>query len=165
MRPAAAMGIADSLEEEVLIALVQAAAVAATRSNAVAMEAGLSPSQYNVLRILRTAGGAGLTCTEIGSRMVTRDSDLTRLLGGLTDKQLVTRSRSPEDGRRSINRLTARGLRLLEQLEPRVMEAARTSFARMSHEDLRGLLRLLAAVLTEPAESSDSMGTRAASIT
>ena len=70
MRPAAAMGIADSLEEEVLIALVQAAAVAASRSNAVAMEAGLSPSQYNVLRILRTAGGAGLTCTEIGSCMV-----------------------------------------------------------------------------------------------
>jgi len=165
MRPAKAMGISDRLEEEVLIALVQAAAVAATRSNAVATEAGLSPSQYNVLRILRTADEAGLTCAAIGSRMVTRDSDLTRLLGGLTSKGLLTRSRSKEDARRSINRLTARGLRLLEQLEPRVTDAARTSFGHMSQEDLRGLLRLLAAVVAEPAESPDSMGTRAASIT
>ena len=165
MQPAAAMGIADSLEEEVLIALVQAAAVAATRSNAVAMEAGLSPSQYNVLRILRTAGEAGLTCTAIGCRMVTRDSDLTRLLGGLTSKRLLTRSGSPEDARRRINRLTARGLRLLEQLDHQMAEAARESFAHMSHENLRGLLRLLAAVPPQPAQSSYSMGTRAASIT
>jgi DNA-binding MarR family transcriptional regulator len=165
MRPANAMGICDSLEEEVLIALVQAAAVAATRSNAVATEAGLSPSQYNVLRILRTADQAGLTCAAIGSRMVTRDSDLTRLLGGLASKGLLTRSRSTEDARRSINRLTARGRRLLERLEPRVEEAARASFAHMNREDLRGLLRLLGAVLTEPAESTDSMGTRAASTT
>jgi DNA-binding MarR family transcriptional regulator len=165
MKPAAAMGIADCLEEEVLIALVQAAAVAASRSNAVATEAGLSPSQYNVLRILGTAGEAGLTCTEIGCRMVTRDSDLTRLLGGLTNKRLVTRSRSPEDGRRSINRLTARGFRLLAQLEPRVTEAARESFAHVSQEGLRGLLRLLAAVPVHAAQSSYSTRTRAASIT
>src|SRR6266699_1017145 len=53
--PAAAMAIRDSLEEEVLIALVRAAWLAAERSNAVTAAAGLSPSQYNVLRILRAA--------------------------------------------------------------------------------------------------------------
>jgi len=159
------MGISGSLEEEVLIALVQTAAVAATRSNAVATEAGLSPSQYNVLRILRTADEPGLTCAAIGSRMVTRDSDLTRLLEGLTSKGLVTRSRSSEDARRSMNRLTVRGLRLLERLESRVTDAVRASFEHMSHEDLRGLLGLLEAVVGERAESSDSMGTRATSTT
>jgi DNA-binding MarR family transcriptional regulator len=165
MRPAEAMGISDSLEEEVLITLVQAAAQASTRSNALATEAGLSPSQYNVLRILRTADEAGLTCSAIGSRMVTRDSDLTRLLGGLARKGLLTRSRSPEDARRSINRLTVRGHRLLEQLEPRVTEAARASFAHLRREDLRALRRLLAAALEKPAGPSNSIGTRAASIT
>src|SRR2546426_7559680 len=64
--PAAAMAIRDSLEEEVLIALVRAAWLAAERSNAVTAAAGLSPSQYNVLRILRAAGRGGLSCTEIG---------------------------------------------------------------------------------------------------
>src|SRR6266566_1698551 len=56
--PAAAMAIRDSLEEEVLIALVRAAWLAAERSNAVTAAAGLSPSQYNVLRILPAAGRA-----------------------------------------------------------------------------------------------------------
>ena len=44
--PAAAMAIRDSLEEEVLIALVRAAWLAAERSNAVTAAAGLSPSQH-----------------------------------------------------------------------------------------------------------------------
>src|SRR2546429_7890307 len=70
--PAAAMAIRDSLEEEVLIALVRAAWLAAERSNAVTAAAGLSPSQYNVLRILRAAGRRGLSCTEIGPRMGAR---------------------------------------------------------------------------------------------
>src|SRR3989442_6312737 len=81
--PAAAMAIHDSLEEEVLIALVRAAWLAAERSNAVTAAAGLSPSQYNVLRILRAAGRGGLSCTAIGARMVTRESDLTRLMSRL----------------------------------------------------------------------------------
>src|SRR3989454_4205269 len=92
--PAAAMAIRDSLEEEVLIALVRAAWLAAERSNAVTAAAGLSPSQYNVLRILRAAGRGGrggLSCTEIGARMVTRDSDLTRLMSGLARAGLVVR--------------------------------------------------------------------------
>jgi DNA-binding MarR family transcriptional regulator len=146
MKPAAAMGIAKNLEEEVLIALVQAAAYAAARSNAVTLAEGLSPSQYNVLRILRTAGEEGLTCTEIGARMVTPDSDLTRLLGTLARKGLLTRSKSEEDARRSINRVTGRGLRLLAELEPRVTDAARTSLAHVAREDLRRLRGLLALV-------------------
>src|SRR2546426_7331329 len=99
--PAAAMAIRDSLEEEALIALVRAAWLAAERSNAVAAAAGLSPSQYNVLRILRAAGRAGLSCTEIGARMVTRDSDLTRLISGLSPPGLVVRGPDSHDRRRS----------------------------------------------------------------
>ncbi|HYU54518.1 MAG TPA: hypothetical protein VEK37_16310, partial [Gemmatimonadaceae bacterium] len=64
--PAAAMEIHDSLEEEVLIALVRAAWLAAERSTAITAAAGVSPSQYNVLRILRASGRSGLSCNEIG---------------------------------------------------------------------------------------------------
>src|SRR2546430_6244964 len=106
--PAAAMAIRDSLEEEVLIALVRAAWLAAERSNAVAAAAGLSTSQYNVLRILRAAGREGLSCTEIGTRMVTRDSDLTRLMSGLARAGLVLRGTYDNDRRRSINRIPAK---------------------------------------------------------
>src|SRR3989440_4074353 len=111
--PAAAMAIHDSLEEEVLIALVRAAWLAAERSTTITTAAGLSPSQYNVLRILRAAGRRGLSCTEIGERMVTRDSDLTRLISGLERDGLVVRKTDTNDRRRSINRITAAGRALL----------------------------------------------------
>src|SRR5258708_40045133 len=116
--PAAGMAIHDSLEEEVLIALVRAAWLAAEPSNAVTAAVGLSPSQYNVLRILRAAGREGLSCTEIGTRMVTRDSDLTRPLSGLERDGLVVRSTDAEDRRRSINRITAAGETPLPPLDP-----------------------------------------------
>src|SRR3989454_1492174 len=111
--PAAAMAIRDSLEEEVLIALVRAAWLAAARSTAVTAAAGLSPSQYNVLRILRAAGRGGLSCTEIGTRMVTRDSDLTRLMSGLERAGFVVRGTDADDRRRSTNRITAAGKALI----------------------------------------------------
>src|SRR5260221_14305458 len=92
--PAAAMAIRDSLEEEVLIALVRAAWLAAERSNAVTAAAGLSPSQYNVLPILRAAGRGGrggLSCTATGTRMVTRDSAPTPPMSGLEPAGFVVR--------------------------------------------------------------------------
>jgi predicted transcriptional regulator len=56
----------------------------------------LSPTQYNVLRILRGAEPTGLACREISERMITRDPDVTRLLDRLEDRGLVARTRSRE---------------------------------------------------------------------
>src|SRR5260370_23830602 len=123
--PAAAMAIHDSLEEEVLIALVRAAWLAAQRSNAVTAAAGLSPSQYNVLRILRAAGRGGLSCTEIGARMGTRDSDLTRLMSGLPGAGLLVRGTHSDDRRRSTNPITAAGKALLPRPHCDVAHAAK----------------------------------------
>src|ERR1700751_511349 len=52
---------------------------------------GLTPTQYNVLRILRGAGPAGLRCSEIGERLVSSDPDITRLLGRLQKQKLIRR--------------------------------------------------------------------------
>jgi DNA-binding MarR family transcriptional regulator len=141
--PAAAMAIRDSLEEEVLIALVRAAWLAAERSNAITAAAGLSPSQYNVLRILRAAGRGGLSCTEIGARMVTRDSDLTRLVSGLERDGLVARHTDANDRRRSINRITPAGRAQLSRLDRDVAEAAKETLGHLGRDRLVALLDLL----------------------
>lgn len=140
--PATAMGLTQ-LEEQVLVALVQATARATERSNAVTREAGLSPSQYNVLRILALAGPEGLSCSEIADRMVTREPDLTRLLAGLARKRAVTSSRSPADGRVRLNRLTARGAALLERLDGQVTAAATASLGHLGPRKLTQLRDLL----------------------
>jgi DNA-binding MarR family transcriptional regulator len=153
--PAAAMAIHESLEEEVLIALVRAAWLAAERSNAVTAEAGLSPSQYNVLRILRAAGRTGLSCTEIGARMVTRDSDLTRLVSALEREGLVVRATDTNDRRRSINRITPAGRALLNRLDRDVAEAAKQTLGHLGRARLTALLDLLSTV-TPPPLSPDT---------
>src|SRR5260370_7957851 len=121
--PAAAMAIHDSLEEEVLIALVRAAWLAAQRSNAVTAAAGLSPSQYNVLRILHAAGRGGLSCTEIGARMVTRDSDLPRLMSGLAGAGLVVPGTHSPDRRRTPNPSPPPGQPLFNHPDPHLSHA------------------------------------------
>ena len=137
------MAIRDSLEEEVLIALVRAAWLAAERSNAITAAARLSPSQYNVLRILRAAGRGGLSCTEIGGRMVTRDSDLTRLVSGLERDGLVARHTDANDRRRSINQITAAGRAILSRLDRDVAEAATQTLGHLDRSRLTALLDLL----------------------
>ena len=55
---------------------------------------GISEPKYNVLRILRGAGGDGLPCLEIGGRMITRVPDVTRLVDRLEAQSLVRRDRT-----------------------------------------------------------------------
>lgn len=149
LKPADAMGV-DVPEERVLIALVRAAQAASERSDAVVRRAGLSPSQYNVLRILRFAGEEGLSRSGIGERMVTRDPDLTRILSGLTRLRAVRTRRSTLDGRVRVSVITPQGRALLDQLDGEVRAAAIASLGALRRYELRQLETLLEAVGTAP---------------
>src|SRR5437764_13295915 len=84
----------------------------------------LSSNQYNVLRILRGAP-EGLPCGEIGSRMITRDPDITRLLDRLEKRGLISRCRETKDRRMVLTRISPQGLKLLARLDEPVQEAHR----------------------------------------
>jgi DNA-binding MarR family transcriptional regulator len=79
--------------------------------------ADLTLAQYNVLRILRGAGPAGLTCGEIGGRLVRHDPDVTRLNDRLIRRGLIESSRSAADRRVVITRITDKGLQVLAELD------------------------------------------------
>ena len=55
--------------------------ILADRLEALVKAADITLAQYNVLRILRGAGEAGLPTLEIGQRMVEQTPGITRLLG------------------------------------------------------------------------------------
>jgi DNA-binding MarR family transcriptional regulator len=78
---------------------------------------GISATQYNVLRILRSAGDRGITCKEIAARMITRDPDITRLLDRLERRKLLTRSRAKQDRRFVAIHISPEGLSLLRELD------------------------------------------------
>lgn len=144
-KPADAMGV-EVPEERVLIALVRAAWSASMLSDAIVRRAGLSPSQYNVLRILRCAGDEGLSRNGIGERMVTRDPDLTRILCGLVSIRAVRDRRSALDRRVRVSVITEYGRALLDRLDEEVRDAAIASLGGLGKADLKRLETLLDAV-------------------
>ena len=109
----------------------------------------LSSTQYNVLRILRGAS-EGLPCGEIGNRMVTRDSDITRLLDRLEKRSLVTRCRETKDRRTVWTRITPEGLELLARLDEPVRAAHLELLGHLGTRRLNLLADLLRLVRQPP---------------
>jgi len=89
----------SSMEEEALLNVMrtsdclQRAFVRRTR------HWGITPTQYNVLRILRGAQPQGLTCSAIGERMITTVPDITRLLARMKAQKFIRQQRDKKDRR------------------------------------------------------------------
>jgi DNA-binding MarR family transcriptional regulator len=132
-----------SLEEEAFLGLQRTADALMRGMSELLKPARLSPVQYNVLRILRGAGEGGLACREIGDRMITRDSDITRLLDRLEARGLVTRGRERADRRVITTRITPDGQQVLKRLDAVILEFPRRRMGHLGAERLRSLTRLL----------------------
>jgi DNA-binding MarR family transcriptional regulator len=102
----------------------------------------VSTTQYNVLRILRGAPD-GLPCSQIASRMITRDPDITRLLDRLEKRGLIARCRETKDRRTVMTRITREGLELLGRLDEPVQATHRKQLGHLGRERLRDLGELL----------------------
>jgi DNA-binding MarR family transcriptional regulator len=132
-----------SLEEEVLLNLARTAEHVSARLAGVLKRADLTPTQYNALRILRGAGQDGLTCGEIGGRMVTRESDITRLLDRLEKRGLIMRERPETNRRVVVTRITDEGLNVLAELDGPVQEANRAAAGHLGRARLKTLNEML----------------------
>jgi DNA-binding MarR family transcriptional regulator len=131
-----------TLEEEVMLNLQRTANVLAGRVAGTLKPYELSGTQYNVLRILR-GSIEGLACSEISERLVTKDSDITRLLDRLEKRGLIARKRSAQDKRVIIATITAQGKKLLLELDPEVSAAPQRYIGHLGNEMLEQLNALL----------------------
>jgi DNA-binding MarR family transcriptional regulator len=77
---------------------------------------GLSPQQYNILRILRGAAEP-IKVQLIKERMIERAPNATRLMDKLCDKKLIERSKCDHDRRVVYIHISENGLKLLDQIE------------------------------------------------
>jgi len=134
----------SSLEQEASLSIERTAAVF-THAFADAMKPhGITPTQYNALRILRGAGEAGLCRNEIRERLISEVPDVTRLLDRLEEMKLIERERGGSDRRLVNTRITREGLRLLARLDEPVTEIHRRHLGHMSADKLKTLIDLLA---------------------
>jgi DNA-binding MarR family transcriptional regulator len=132
-----------TLEEEVFIN-IQFTADALMRGLAgVLKQHNISPTQYNVLRILRGAGDKGLSCRDIGARMITRDPDVTRLLDRLEKRELIARSREDKDRRVITVRIMTAGMELLAALDEPVENLHLRLLGHVNQKKLEALTNLL----------------------
>src|ERR1035437_1310723 len=134
--------LAGCPEEAAFLELCRTTDVLGRRLTALLKAEDLSPTQYNVLRILRGAPD-GLACGEIGNRMITRDPDITRLLDRLEKRELISRCRESKDRRMVMARITPRGMELLARMDQPVQEAHRTQLGHLGRTRLRTLTDLL----------------------
>jgi DNA-binding MarR family transcriptional regulator len=133
----------DNLEDEALVALQRTADRLHWRLSEMLKAHGLSPTQYNALRILRGAGDEGRACSEIAERMINRDPDITRLVDRLERRGLVARSREGRDRRVITTRITPAGLKLLESLDRPIEDFNRKMLGPLGELRLRTLIQLL----------------------
>lgn len=144
-----------SVQEEVALSLARTADAVSAPVGEVLRAASVSASQYNVLRILRGAGEAGLPCGEISERMVRRDPDLTRLLDRLEERGMVRRERGTQDRRVVLAFITDAGLQLLASLDEPIESTIKRTLAHVPVARLRTLLELLGEVRTPPGAEED----------
>jgi DNA-binding MarR family transcriptional regulator len=135
-----------SLEHEAHLSIQRTAAELEHEFETVMKPFGVTATQYNVLRILRGAEPAGLCRNEIGSRMLRRVPDVTRLLDRLEESQLIVRVRGGDDRRYVTTRITPGGLDLLARLDPVVDQLHRVRMANLGETELRTLIDMLGRV-------------------
>jgi len=81
---------------------------------------GITNQQFNILRILRGQHPNKITGAEIKSRMLDKNSDVSRLLDRLTNKKLAVKTQCPKDKRAADIAITEKGLQLLRQLDDKM---------------------------------------------
>ncbi|QDT31523.1 MarR family winged helix-turn-helix transcriptional regulator [Thalassoglobus polymorphus] len=105
-------------------------------------EFGLTPSQYNVLRILREEGSP-LPSLEVGARMIQVVPAMTGLIDRLEKQELVRRRRCKEDRRIVYIELTDSALTLLEEIAPPLLELHDRLSCELTAKEVKELTRLM----------------------
>jgi DNA-binding MarR family transcriptional regulator len=102
----------------------------------------LTPSQYNVLRILR-GEGKPLPCLEVATRMIQQVPAITGLVDRLEKQGLVERERCSEDRRVVYVSITREALALIKKVDNPLAALHEALLGHLTERDLQQLIRLL----------------------
>jgi len=132
----------ESPEQEAVLNILRTNDQFQNRFGRLFREFGLTPSQYNVLRILR-GEGKPMPCLEIGERMIQVVPAITGLIDRLEKQELVTRERCTEDRRVIYIEITKKALNLLTKMDQPVTELHHQLIGHLNRAELKELSRLL----------------------
>jgi MarR family transcriptional regulator, organic hydroperoxide resistance regulator len=140
--PAAPRGF-DSVEQEVFLNLWRTYDRMKVLEDEVFARVGLSAQQYNALRLLQSVHPEAMPTLVLGSRLISRAPDMTRLLDRLEQRGLLQRQRRPDNRRVVDVGITAEGLKLLDSVQAEVLDCHHRQLGHMNSRSLQQLAKLL----------------------
>jgi DNA-binding MarR family transcriptional regulator len=132
-----------SLEQEAMLGIQRTDALLSYSIIEALKPFDITPTQYNVLRILRGSAPNGLCREDIRERLIAQVPDVTRLLDRLEEAGLVDRARDTADRRLVNTRITEAGLELLRKLDQPVNAAHEKQLGHLTRAELKTLIALL----------------------
>jgi MarR family transcriptional regulator, 2-MHQ and catechol-resistance regulon repressor len=132
----------ESPEEEAALSVLRTGDQLQIRFARLLREHGLTPSQYNVLRILR-GEGAPLPILEIAGRTITVVPGITGLIDRLEQAGFVNRVRCDKDRRVIYVALADHGTKTLAALDEPLAALRHKLLGHLSRAELKELIRLL----------------------
>ncbi|HUG19503.1 MAG TPA: MarR family transcriptional regulator [Planctomycetaceae bacterium] len=146
----------DSLEQEVFLNLWRTYDCLKSLEEEAFGQAGLSAQQYNTLRLLQSVYPGSMPTLLLGSRLISRAPDMTRLLDRLEQRDLLSRTRRPDNRRVVEVCITPQGLKLLEELRDSVEKCHLRQLGHLDVKSQRQLVKLLKAA-RQPHEDSENL--------
>lgn len=83
---------------------------------------GITPQQYNVLRILHSESNEQITINTLKDRILDKNGDVSRLVDRLELKNLITRKQNPNDRRSANLHITEKGVTLSSSIESQLWQ-------------------------------------------
>jgi DNA-binding MarR family transcriptional regulator len=144
----------ESPEQEAALSILRTGDQLQIRFARLLREHGLTPSQYNILRILR-GEGQPLPILEIASRTITVVPGITGLIDRLEQAGFVNRVPCARDRRVIHVALTDHGTTTLAALDEPLLDLHRKLLGHLSQAELKEIIRLLAKVREPLAVTGD----------
>jgi DNA-binding MarR family transcriptional regulator len=132
----------DLPEQEAMLNILRTADQLQIRFARLFRQFGLTPQQYNILRILR-GEGRPLPILEIAARMITVVPGITGLIDRLEVANLVERKRCDQDRRVIYVAIAPRAAEILAEIDAPLEELHRQTLGHMTEVELASLCRLL----------------------
>ena len=140
---------------EAIMALMRAAGAARREMVQAIAPYDITLQQFNVLVILRQAGGAGLPTLEVAARLVEQTPGITRLMNTLVAKRYIRRLRSKQDQRQQLCSLTSAGVRLIDEVVPQIRASHARTVRPIDQDDLDRFIELLTRISPKPTVTTD----------
>ncbi len=133
----------DSLEQEVYLNLWRTYDRLRSIEDELFAPRGITSQQYNVLRLLAAHHPKPVPTLTIAERMISRAPDITRMLDKLETASFIQRTRPLENRRLVLINITAKGLRLLDEIAKPLQECHAKQLGHLDKAELDQLVSLL----------------------